>query len=444
VDRLDGEVLWQRIQAFPPAPVYWVAYSGGCDSHALLHAMAELRPRLGGELRAIHVNHGLQSVAADWVAHCRGVCAALDVALTVVSVSVEPAPGESLEAAARDARYDAFARELGEGDCLLLAHHLDDQAETLLLRLLRGAGVHGLAAMPVCRPLGRGYLLRPLLSTPRAAIVDYARAHGLRWVDDPSNEQSQFDRNFLRNQLIPRAAERWPSVSRTLARAAAQAAEAADLLDELAQADCDACSIGPDLDAARLSALSAARQRNLLRYWIRRRGLSVPPRERLISGLDALLAAGPDRQPLLVWGAGRVRRHRGRLVLEAHAESALPSASAWDLCAPVAWAGGWVEAVDTVGGGIRADLAGRHDLRLLPRRGGERLRLPGRAHGSALKKLLQERGVPPWERARLPLLYVGDELAAVADLFVDAAFAARPGEPGLRLVWRRPGPAGEP
>ena len=439
MDGFDGEYLWRRLRSFPSAPRYWVAYSGGRDSHVLLHAMAGLRPRLGAELRAIHIDHGLQSAATAWAEHCRRVCAELAVPLVVERVAAAPAAGESPEAAARDARYRAFHALLGAGDCLLLAHHLDDQAETLLLRLLRGAGVHGLAAMPARRPLGRGWLLRPLLDVPRAAITAYAQRHGLAWVEDPSNDWADFDRNYLRRRVMPILAERWPGAARTFARAAAHSAEAVSLLDELAQGDLAACASGEGVDAAALRALTPERQRNLLRYWIRRHGLEPPPRERLLDGLRALLEAGEDRQPELRWPAGHVRRYRGRLLLERDAQvhQPTPIARAWDLRAPIDWAGGRLEAVVTQEGGLRTDLLGRDDITLRPRRGGERLRLPGRAHASVLKKLLQEHAVPPWERQRLPLLYVGERLAAVADLFVDAAFLAPPGEPGLRLVWRR-------
>lgn len=353
------------------------------------------------------------------------------------AVAVRPEAGESLEAAARRVRHGEFARALSPGEMLLLAHHRDDQAETVLLRLLRGAGVHGLAAMAPVRPQGAGMLARPLLDVPRRAIDEYARRHGLVWVEDPSNQDAGFDRNFLRLQVLPRLAERWPGADATLARAAENASEAAWLLDELAAEDLAAVAAGSRLRLEPLRALSPRRQRNLLRYWIRAAGREVPDRARLEAGLDALLRAGSDRLPELVWPQGRIRRYRGELYLAQSGPPAPLRPIRWDLSAPLPLPDGRLEAVPAMGEGLRADLAGRADVSVRPRLGGERCRLAGRSHSQSLKKLLQEAGVAPDERGRLPLLYVGERLAAVADRWICEGFQAAPGGPGLRLVWHR-------
>ncbi|HYN76777.1 MAG TPA: tRNA lysidine(34) synthetase TilS, partial [Lamprocystis sp. (in: g-proteobacteria)] len=216
---------------FAPAGRIWVAYSGGLDSTALLHAAGAVREHLPGALWAVHIDHGLSPESRRWGEHCRAVSAGLGVAFHCRRVELKPVPGESLEAVARAARYGELAALLGPGDLLLTAHHQDDQAETLLLALLRGSGVHGLAAMPFAVDLGLGHLVRPLLGVSRADLGRYAHTRGLTWVDDPSNRESAMDRNYLRNRVMPLLRERWPAVSATLSRSAGHCAAAADLVD---------------------------------------------------------------------------------------------------------------------------------------------------------------------------------------------------------------------
>jgi tRNA(Ile)-lysidine synthase len=296
---LNPEQLWQILSQQPSGSGFCVGYSGGRDSHVLLHLMASLRERLTVPLRALHVNHGLQEQAHAWAGHCRRVCTALDIPLTVLEVQCDLGSGASVEEAARDARYRAFEQSLAADEWLLLAHHQDDQAETVLLRLLRGAGVHGLAAMPLARRLGPGRLLRPLLDVPAGAIVEYADRQELSWIEDPSNRDPRFDRNFLRYQLLPQLAERWPGYQAPLVRAAEHAREAAELIDALAEMDLERCRSGSGLGLAAMRGLPAARQRNVLRLWLRRQGLRPPGQQRLQAGLQALLQAERDREPLL-------------------------------------------------------------------------------------------------------------------------------------------------
>jgi tRNA(Ile)-lysidine synthase len=433
---LDPEALRQRLLRFSPVIGYCVAYSGGRDSHVLLHLMAALRGRLPVPVRAVHVDHGLQPAAADWAAHCRRVCDALEMPLTVLTVTCTADSRGSLEEAARAARYRAFGEILRDGEALLLAHHREDQAETVLLRLLRGAGVHGLAGMPSMRPLGRGWLLRPLLDVPRAALAQYAQAQSLRWVEDPSNRDDRFDRNFLRCRVLPLLAQHWPGYAAPLARAAEHAREAAELADALADLDLAHCAAGAGIDVEALRMLPEPRQRNLLRLWLRRRGLRPPGDARLRSGLRALTAAGPDRSPMLEWGNARLRRYRDRLLLEqGDAPCPLPP-RAWDLAHSLDLSDGQLVVEPALGEGLRRDLRERR-VEIRFRAGGERCRPVGRPHGQSLKKLLQEQGVPPWERGRLPLIYVDGALAAVADLWICHGFQAESGEPGLRPIWRR-------
>lgn len=395
--------------------------------------MASWRQRLAVPLRAVHVNHGLQAPAAEWAEHCRRVCEALAVPLTVLEVKCDLSAGASVEDAARRARYQAFEQELGKDEWLLLAHHQDDQAETVLLRLLRGAGVHGLAAMPEKRQLGRGKLFRPLLNVPAAAIVAYADRHALTWIEDPSNRDPRYDRNFLRYLILPQLAERWPNYQAPVIRAAEHARDAAELVDALAELDLAQCRGVRGLDVAAVQNLSAIRQQNVVRLWLRRQGLQVPSQRRLQAGLQALLQAERDRQPLLEWGGQRLRRFRQELVLEPAVQKPTQHVIDWDLAQPLTLPGGCLEAHPGTGDGLLREDIRQQQLEVRFRRGGERCKLAGEAHHRSLKKLLQEQGLPPWERDCLPLLYVDGELAAIADLWVCEGFQAPPGSTGIQL-----------
>lgn len=414
------------------APALHVAFSGGLDSTVLLHLLVDLRQRQSlPALHAIHVHHGLQAAADAWPQHCREVCAALGVPLRVRHVQV-PA-GASVEQAARQARYAVFTEMLGVGEWLLSAQHRDDQAETLLLRLLRGAGVRGLAAMAPRRRLGQGYLLRPLLDVPRAALEAYARRHGLRWIEDPSNQDEQFARNFLRAQVLPLLRSRWPQAASSLARSAAHLSEAQQLLDELAAQDLHSARVPsefawldlPNLTLAPLAGLSPARQRNALRHWLA--PLSRLPDTDHWAGWEDLRDAGAAAHPRWRLTDGELHRAAGHLWW---------LAGDW-LQAPVgvtAWDDPGQSLVLPGNGQLRFDGAAPSGaLQVRYRQGGEVMQVPGRGQRD-LKRLLNERGVPGFVRNRLPLLFQGDQLLAVASLEgLDCPF---PG--GGKLIWCAP------
>jgi len=432
--------LHKQLQRFPRPRGYWVAYSGGMDSHVLLHALAALRDTLGASVGAVHVNHGLQAHAADWQEHCAAVCRELDVEFAALSVDARAASGESPEAAARKARYTALADWLPGQHCLLTAHHQDDQAETLLVQLLRGSGVQGLAAMPAQSVLGQGMHLRPLLDCPRSGLVSYADAQGLNWIEDPSNRDTGFTRNFLRHRVMPELQRRWPGSSASLARSAAHQAEAATLLDELAAVDLATLSV-PDAALSRpgLDALSAQRQRNVLRFWIRQRTGGCPSSAVLARIQQDALHSRPDAEPCVRWGDFELRRYRDRLYVLHQMAVPLPGQELeWSLQAPLSipQAGGELSVIPQTGQGIRESVLDGNGVRVGWRRGGERCVPAGRGQHHSLKKLFQEQGIPPWQRARIPLIYIGGQLAAVAGLWVCEPFQAGPGEPGLLIQWR--------
>ena len=415
---------------------WWIAYSGGVDSHVLLHMLAQLRdtePNIP-PLIAIHINHQLNPHADAWTEHSRSVCARLGVELIVERVNVARDGGVGIEAAARIARYAAFERHVQQNELLLQAHHGDDQIETLLLRLLRGSGIGGLTAIPSSRSLGKGQLLRPLLGSSRAEILDYAHRQHLRWIEDDSNDSEHFDRNFLRLRVLPPMGERWPAYRSTLARVIEQAREAEHLLDALAAQDFAAARAdNSTLAIARCLALEPARRRNLLRHWLQQLQLPLPSRGQLLQ-IEKILGARTDAEPCVRWPGVEVHRFGNRLY-------AMPELPPLPMSVDAAWrpADEWALpgmgilcAQRLSGQGLRADC----DFRIRRRRGGERCRPLGRAHSQTLKKLLQEYAIPPWLRDRLPLIYCGDELAAVANLWICEGFAAPAGHAGWVLDWR--------
>jgi tRNA(Ile)-lysidine synthase len=427
------ERLAKLLPEFPEARLC-VALSGGVDSVALLVALAE-RPPAGVALRAVHVDHGLHPNASRWSAHCRALCKRLRVPLTVLRVKVERARGESLEAEARKARYTALARELQPDEALLTAHHEDDQLETVLLQLLRGAGVAGLSGMPERAPFAKGMLLRPLLGITRAELETWLSARGIGWIEDDTNADERLDRNYLRRQVLPLVRARWPSAAATVSRSARHAAEAKGLLDTLARADVESAADGAALSVTRLRALDGPRRRNALRFWIARAGHPLPDAKRLDEIAGTLLAARADANPEVRWNRSIARRHSGRLTLGSDARTAPASPDALQPGAELSWH--WRTspeiALSAAGGrlSLRRDAQGRLDLDALPealtirtRRGGERLRPQRTGRTRTLKALLQEAKVPAHERGAIPLLFADGKLVAVANLWLDASVQA--------------------
>ncbi len=436
-----GHVLFDRLQLAADACLK-IAYSGGLDSHVLLHALAALRTTHPLRLSAVHVDHGLSPLSAAWSRHCAAVCAELQVPLVLETVQVEGGSGEGREAAARRARYAALARHVGSDDVLLTAHHQDDQAETLLLQLLRGAGVQGLAGMRMAMDFSAGRHLRPLLAFNRSTLRHYAETAGLQWIEDPSNADVGYRRNLLRHEVLPLLTQQWPQAVALLARTAQHAGDAAELLDELAAVDLARCrwqDTAKALSVSALLALSPPHQRNLLRYWLRACGFLAPSTQHLENLVSQLADSPRSGHARFAWPGTEIRRYRDQLhVMEPLTPLAPGLEVTWDLTRPLALPelGGHLQATPAQGQGIsRARLAGTA-VQVRTRRGGEVCRLPGRTHHHKLKKLLQDQGVVPWWRERLPLIYSGEQLVAVADLWVCAPYAAAAEEAGWQIHWQ--------
>ena len=408
-----------------------IGYSGGLDSSVLLHTFANDADARRNGLRAIHVHHGLHVDADAWAAHCERTCAALGVPLQVVRVDVDRDAGLGIEGAARAARHRTFADALGDGEILALAHHRDDQAETFLMRALRGSGVDGLASMRPWREYARGWLWRPLLDIAQDELREYARTHQLHWIDDPSNADASFDRNFLRNEVMPLLRQRWPHATNSFARSAGLVGSTVDMLegDDAHLLDVSRLPDGT-LEIGMLEIMPDARRARILRRWIGELGLPPLP----ASGIDAIerdmLGAREDASPCFEWAGSRIRRWGNAL----HAGPALDPL-------PQDWAQHWDgRATLALPTGDTLELTGtdafESPLRVHARQGGERIVLPKRGHSHPLKHVLQDARMPPWRRERLPLLSDADgSLLAAGDTVLSARMDAWLRKRGARLRW---------
>lgn len=405
------------------------------DSHVLLHCMAILAREQPYTVRAIHINHGLSQNANDWEAHCTRVCHNLSIDIILRQVTVS-APGEGPESAARRARYAAITRELGEGQVLLTAHHRRDQVETFILQLMRGSGTPGLAAMSMLRSLPPGWLLRPFLHMDQSILLDYAEKQQLRWVCDPSNEDTHYNRNYVRHRVLPVLRQRWPAAEEVIERCSRHLSEAAELADMLAKHDLEGAQVG-DIHALDLSAyvtLPIIRRKNLLRFWIKNYCGTVPPATELEQISHVLAEAGQDANPLMEWNNIQIRRYRDR----AYILPALPPVPGslqleWDMQAPLQLPLGILKTDSEAG----VSVAGKQ-VTVSFRSGGERIRPAGRGHTHTVKKLLQEAGIPPWLRDYLPMLHIDGKLVLVPGVCLTDELSSDLSRNLSGIVWELP------
>ncbi|MEQ1772729.1 MAG: tRNA lysidine(34) synthetase TilS [Burkholderiales bacterium] len=413
-----------------------VGLSGGLDSIVLLDVLATLAPRHRWRLSAIHVNHQLSPNAPAWAAFCRRECGARQVPLRVAKVTV--ARGNSTEAAAREARYEAY--RACDADAIVLAHHQDDQVETLLLRLLRGAGVKGLAAMPRTRKEGHLHVVRPLLDVSRQEIEGYAKRRKLQWIEDESNTDTYYLRNFLRSEILPRVASRVPGYRATLTRAAANLADAAELLDDLALLDSRDCLRDDTLLVAGLQRLSVVRAGNLLRHFLARAEITMPDRRTLDEALRQAINAKQDARVNIDLGSHGLHRFEGALHLvrkQGTPDSGFATPWQGERSLRVAALGATLTMKPGRGGGIDLERLRAAPVTLRLRQGGERLRPDANRPRRSVKDLFQEHGVPPWMRDRLPFLWSGQHLVWVPGLGVDQRFHAATGASSITPHWQR-------
>ena len=442
--------LFEHLDKFNEANHLYVGYSGGLDSHVLIHVMVELVGKK--KVTAVHVNHQLSANSDTWQEHCEDICLELGVDIICKTVSIKNR-GTGIEDAAREARYGIFEKLLKKNDLLILAHHADDQIETMLFRLFRGSGIKGMSGMPISRLLGNGELFRPLLPFFRRDLESYASANQINWIEDDSNLDISFDRNFIRHKLIPTINERWPNSSFQLNRSANIFAESDFLINVLAQKDFAIVTevserVGWSISINKLNGFEIIRQKNILKYWFSLHNLTLPSYAVLDNVLDQMISSKIDAEPVVSWGDLQLRRFNKKLYLlpfnfddpnysfkkkkglellekysikwDGSSQLILPDSSS--LCVK-----------RKMKGGLRIDVKKNLEIRF--RSGGERCKPKGRSGSNTLKKLFQEYSLEPWLRNNVPLIYIDNYLAAVGDLWICDEFCAEPDELGIQLEW---------
>ncbi|MFZ1873166.1 MAG: tRNA lysidine(34) synthetase TilS [Chania sp.] len=433
----SNQLLTQLAEQLGTKGQLLLAFSGGLDSSVLLHLLVQLRQqRPGMVLRAVHIHHGLSRFADEWVAHCQQQCEGWQVPLVVHHVQLDGLSG-GIEAAARAARYAAFRETLMADEALLTAQHLDDQCETFLLALKRGSGPAGLSAMATEARLGSHSLLRPLLSVSRLQLEEYAKLHQLRWIEDDSNQDCRFDRNFLRLQVLPVLNERWPHFASAAARSASLCAEQEQLLDELlAEQLTLLLDEENSLAIAGLQGCSPERRYALLRRWIALFGVTMPARDQLPRIWNEVALSREDAEPQLQLGNYQIRRFRQRLYLLPLMADLRDRQLLWPQPTRLELPDGLGALVCGEGSNlVRAPQAGEQVSVRFSATG--RVRIINRAGSRHIKKLWQELAIPPWQRERIPLIYYDEQLIAAVDIFVTEAGQVPAGEQPWRLSWKK-------
>ncbi len=470
----------QSLYTPPENTCYVVAYSGGIDSHVLLHCCKKLNLTV----RAVHVHHGLQNIADEWVIHCQSICRTLNIPLDIIYVDANKKKGQSPEEAARRVRYEALQNNLIDGDCLLTAQHLNDQAETLLLQLFRTASTAGLSAMPAKRQLGKYRHLRPLLSFSRQEIEAFAEENFLNWIEDPTNQDVSYDRNFIRKEVVPILKSRWPEIAGQLSIVASLQSNNLQVLEDMAAIDLAYLIKAPAyqsvvsfysvisvLSISRLKKLSLARRLNVLRYWIlntasnqsiktlpdisHRISPKISPTRNLLEEMDRVfINSAQDANPVITFSGFELRKFKGDLYLLKLACPFFGSLIAHpcattdkkyrdlehnDLKQDIVWKPSspvlisalniQIKSIASIGEGLNKDLL-NESLKICFRKGGEVFHPVGRLHSQRLKKLFQEANIPPWDRKSIPLVYFKDELIAVVGLWVCKQYAVSGDEEG--------------
>ena len=397
------------------AHTVWIAFSGGIDSTVLLHAAKSIFDNTHCLLKAVHINHQLQADADVWANHCQSICDQLDIPLDIIQVETQAFSDLGVEGAAREARYQAFTKLLKANEVLMTAHHADDQVETVLFQLIRGTGPQGLAGCAAQRDLGEAKLYRPLLNITRSQIEHYAKTHQLTWIDDPSNQSLQHDRNFIRHEIMPALKQRWPSLAETITRSAQWQSESVQLLDDLAALDLADVNLDVQtLPIAKLRHMSVARQKNVLRWWIRQQGFATPSMEILNHILKDVVACPVDREPCVTWQNCELRKYRNELyLLPTLPEHDPAKIYTWNVNEALTIPGIKITLTKQALENFGIDLNTTETLQVRFRQGGERIRPRGRGCEKDLKTLFQETGVMPWLRDRIPLLYQNDKLICV-------------------------------
>ena len=451
MDNTPDSSILSRCPEIKAAPAITIALSGGMDSVVLLH-LSQQAHRAGNIrcIKAIHVNHGLSPRSDAWAKYCQSLCEQWNIPLHLEKAVLQYTSRKGTEQIAREARYQIFTQQINEGECLLQGHHRDDQAETVLFRALRGADIHGLQSIPQQRCLGRGFLFRPLIFHSRRDIESYAAKHGLTWIEDDSNLNTHYDRNFIRHQVLPVIRKRWPDASRALTEVTHHCKATQKLLDEVAETDLRQVMqhiqlpiLGQTsaLHCPALQSLSHERLLNVYKYWLRSENVVIPGKHSLEKGLNTLLYANADRTPCLQSHQVEIYRYRHWLIINRLTDDFLSDEK------PIMLAEGDIELKDNgclqthLSRGTECIVPDTKDIRLTYRDNLSALptfSVHGRPERKSLKKWLNELKVPVWLRHRLPVLATPTQLVAIPGLLTNALFAAKPNESGWKVHWRLP------
>lgn len=430
--RFSSAHLLESLKQLPTPRKYWVGFSGGADSTALLLALHECSDQLPAALHAVHFNHGLQNEADTWAEHCSDFCCDRGIPFHAETLSIKLSSGTSLEEEARNSRYLAVTRILGEEEMYLTAHHAEDQAETLFLNLMRGSGIEGLAGIPVLRNLGPGWVARPLLDNHRQELVDFLQERGIEWLEDPSNTDTSYDRNFLRKALFPQLEQRWPGLSKRLSRTARNARVSASAMATVIENQSgELLRDRLQMPVRGLLELDIEMQSLVLRQWLRRHEVPVLSEARLREFLQQLSEAKPDSQPEVQWQNWLIKRYRGDLWMHRREPYAA--------CIGKTWQQGMQVDLGTDSGSYQllGDPCKIPDgWRVGAREAGDRIRTLESGPSRKLKQFFQTASIPPWLRLGIPVLYWDDEAVALGDWVIGHRLQWWLMENGLELEWK--------
>ncbi|MDC0186050.1 tRNA lysidine(34) synthetase TilS [Gammaproteobacteria bacterium] len=431
------DIIERQIKPLLPNK-FCIAFSGGMDSTVLLHVMKNIIDEKS-QIRAIHINHNIVDNSKVWTKTCKSICKNFGIDIEIISLEVTH-NGYGLEAAARDERYKKLKEKLYENEYLLTAHHEEDQMETVFLRMARGTGLDGLQGINEKYSFGEGIIFRPMLEVSKTSVMDYAKEHQLKWVEDSSNQDTHFDRNFLRKKIIPQFRERWPSIASSVSRLSQLSAQNIKILNQIAEEDIGPIANMNELPLAKLLDKSFERANNMLRYIILANGMSIPSMKTLQDGLKEMLDPETDKS-VIAWKDYCIRKYKNHLYFLSNSDlepNKVDVRIPWEIGKTVNLGEniGSIEATFIHGDGLSIEKC-ENKLTISYRQGGELIKPIGHRINKSLKNLFQENQILPWMRDKIPLIYYQDELVSVADLWFNQNYVASQNEAGFVVNWHK-------
>ncbi len=426
------------LKTCPDSNKYWVALSGGLDSCVLLYLFYLNKKRINQKVQVVYVDHQLQKLSQDWDVFCKALCQDYGFDYQCLKITGSCPKEMSVEEWAREERYKLISDEMEQDDILFTAHHQDDQMETFFLQMLRGSGPRGLVAMPVHKVFFCGYHIRPFLDCSRNDLQLYAKKNGLKYINDPSNEDVRFNRNYLRNKLLPLIKERWPGYKEAVSRLIKHQQEVKLLLDEVADQDLVQALLesSSGIDMKKIEALSISRKKNLIAYWLKQQGLNQPNAKHMEQLINDIFGAAEDKNPCVNWEGVEVRRYRNILyALKPLQEHNPLETYQWNLNQSLLLDDDCLSAGLIKGQGIAKKHLDNDVVEVRFRQGGEKIRPYNQKVSKTVKQIFQEKGVLPWYRDRIPLVYVDGQLAVIPGICISELFCADKDENAWQIEW---------